>query len=65
MDVLDKPVVEFVALLEHFEDFERSSDDAWSEGVTEQVGARTLAQQVDDFLPACGEAAKGSAEGFS
>ena len=64
-DILHQAVVQFVRLVQHLEDFQRSADDAGSQRVREEVGARALAQQVDDFLSTCREAAHGTAEGFA
>ena len=54
--------MEGIALLEHLEHLDGSSDDARCNGVAEQVGTTTLAQHVDDFLATSGKATHGAAE---
>jgi hypothetical protein len=58
-------VGEFGGGFEHFEDLERSGDDRWRDGVGKQVGPRTLAEQIDDFLFARGITTGCAAEGFA
>ena len=50
---------------EQVEDFERRGDDGWGDRVGEEIGARTLAQELDDLFAAAGVAAAGAAEGFA
>ena len=54
-----------VALFEHLEDFEPSADDGRGDGVAEEIGARALAEHVNDLLRTCGEATDGTTEGLA
>ena len=55
-------VGEFGGGLEHFEDLERGGDDGRGDRVGKQIGPRTLAEQIDDFLFAGGVTAGRAAE---
>ena len=57
--------MEGVAFAEHLEELDPSRDDHRGQGIGEEVGARTLAQHVDDLLAAGGESAHGAAEGLA
>ena len=58
-------VVQFVAFAQHAKHFDSGADDGRGQRVGEEVGARTLAQHVDDLPAAGGEAAYGAAEGLA
>ena len=57
--------MQFIGLIQHLEDFERGTNDSRSERIGEEVRARALAQEVNNFLAACGETAHGAAEGLA
>ena len=65
LDVGDQQVVQFIALGEHPEHLDPGTYDSGGQRVGEEVGARTLAQHVDDLPAAGGEAAYGTAEGLA
>ena len=57
--------MDLVALAQHLEHLQRGTDNGGGQRIAEQIGARTLAQQIDNLLSACGETAQGSAEALA
>ncbi len=57
--------MEGVALLEQAEHLYASAHEYGCERVGEEIGARTLAEQVDDFAMPSGESAHGTSEGLA
>ncbi len=58
-------VVQFVALAEHAEHLDSGSHHGGRQRVGEKIGARTLAQHVDDLLAARREPPHGTSEGLA
>ena len=65
LDIGHETVVDFVALVEHFEGLDGRSHHRGRNGVGKEVGAAALTQHVDDFLATGGKSAHCTAEGFA